>query len=111
MIYHITHKDNWQKAHHSKTFIPDSFEREGFIHCSPLEKVTEVANNFYKGQKDLILLCIDESKVKSEIIWEDLYNHDFNFPHIYGELNTDAVINISDMNCDKEGCFLIPKIQ
>lgn len=35
-------------------------------------------------------------KIKSEVIWEDLYNEDREYPHIYGELNLDAVFHTYD---------------
>ncbi|WP_405172465.1 DUF952 domain-containing protein [Paenibacillus sp. FSL H8-0280] len=37
-----------------------------------------------------------DSKIKSEVIWEDLYNEDREYSHIYGELNLDAVFHIYD---------------
>lgn len=108
MIYHITKKEMWEKAMADKYYRPDSLDTEGFIHCSPAEKIPEVANIFYKGQSDLILLCIDETKVKSKIIREDLYRHGFEFPHIYGELNPDAVIKTKDLICGEDGLFMLP---
>ena len=69
---------------------------EGFIHCSPAEKVEGSANNFFRNENDLVLLFIEDNKVNSKIIWEDLYNTNFNFPHIYGDLNLDAVVKVID---------------
>lgn len=108
MIFHITKKNTWEKALANKCFRTESLNTEGFIHCSPIEKIPEVVNNFYKGQTELVLLCIDESKVKSKIIREDLYGHGFEYPHIYGELNLDAVINTEDLHCSKDSLFILP---
>jgi len=108
MIYHIAHKKDWQAALSNDTYQTDSLETEGFIHCSPKEKIFEIANNFYKGQNGLVLLVIDESKVKAKIIREDLYNHNFEFPHIYGELNLDAVIDALDFKSSEDGMFIFP---
>lgn len=109
MIYHITSLSNWLKALSNKHYEIESLEREGFIHCSPKEKIIEVADNFYKGQMDLLLLCIDESKVESKVIREDLYGHDFEFPHIYGVLNLDAVIDVKDLESGENGSFILPE--
>ncbi|WP_307413511.1 DUF952 domain-containing protein [Paenibacillus sp. W2I17] len=34
-----------------------------------------------------------DSKIKSKVVWEDLYNEGRQYPHIYGELNLDAVFH------------------
>ena len=109
MIYHITNLTNWLKALGNKYYEPESLETEGFIHCSPKEKIIEVANSFYRGQKDLLLLSIEESKVEREIIREDLYQHGFEYPHIYGPLNLDAVTEVNDLSCSRNGLFTIPE--
>ncbi len=103
MIYHITNKKEWEKALRENSYSPDSLSKEGFIHCSPAEKLSDTLNNFFKGKNDLLLLSIDESKVLNRIIREDLYGHDFNFPHIYGELNLDSVIKVTEIIADAEG--------
>lgn len=42
----------------------------------------------------LVLLCIDTTKVNAEIRWEDFDNCGRIYPHIYGVLNMDAIIEI-----------------
>ena len=109
MIYHITHKKDWDKAITENSYKPESLEKEGFIHCSPAGKITDTANNFFKNQKDLVLIWIDETKVNCKIIWEDLYGQDFKFPHIYGELNPDAVIKVTEFTTGSDGNFVLPE--
>ena len=109
VIYHIAHKKDWIAAAINKLYKTNSLHIDGFIHCSPVEKILQVADNFYKGQNDLVLLSIDELKVKSNVVWEDLYNHNFNFPHIYGELNLDAVVSVIDFKCNADGVFTLPE--
>ena len=58
------------------------------------DKILYVANNFYKEVKDLLLLRIVESKIQPEVKLEPPYEAPYSgllFPHIYGELNVDAV--------------------
>jgi uncharacterized protein (DUF952 family) len=108
MIYHIIHKEDWKKALDENSYTPDSIGKGGFIHCSPAEKISDTLNNFFKGQKDLILISIDESKVHHDIIWEDLYGHNFEFPHIYGKLNLNAVTEVKYINTAADGSFILP---
>ncbi|MGO4729684.1 DUF952 domain-containing protein [Paenibacillus sp. 2KB_22] len=47
-------------------------------------------------------------KIRAEVIWEYLYNEGREYPHIYGELNLDAVLHTYDFEPDTEGRFLLP---
>lgn len=97
MILHITTKKDWEKAKEKNEYRGDTLDSEGFIHCSTPEQIDEVAQCLFKGKKDLMLLEIDETKVKSEIKYEDAENGKL-YPHIYGPLNIDAVINVQDFH-------------
>jgi uncharacterized protein (DUF952 family) len=78
-------------------------DTEGFIHCSQAEQVLAVANRYYRGVPDLVVLWLDPSKVVAEIRWEPALGEVY--PHIYGALNTDAVAAISDFASDEDGIF------
>ncbi|QOR64715.1 DUF952 domain-containing protein [Cytobacillus suaedae] len=109
MILHIIELETWLKAKNEGMYTPSSIEDEGFIHCSTKEQVLEVANFLYKGQEDLVLLCIDSTKVKAEIVYEDLYETGKLYPHIYGGLNVDAVENVVKFLPTSDGTFILPK--
>ncbi|MEO6693721.1 MAG: DUF952 domain-containing protein [Ignavibacteria bacterium] len=98
MIYHIANRKDWDDSKPNGKYKTGSLVEEGFIHCSPLEKLEETADKFFKGQFDLVILCIDEKKVTPDIIYEDLYNSNYKFPHIYGLLNTNAVVDFIETN-------------
>jgi len=83
LITHITKQDLWHKAKETGTYVHKSLESDGFIHCSNLDQVIKVA-------------YIDEKKVNSKIVYEDLYNAGEKYPHIYGPLNIDAVVEVHD---------------
>lgn len=48
-----------------------------------------MAPNFQEDYEDRVLLLINTERVVSEIKWE--VSESWEFPHIYGLLNTDAV--------------------
>jgi uncharacterized protein (DUF952 family) len=62
-----------------------------------------VANNIFRGQRDLLLLEIDPGRLQAEIRW-DAVEHTF-FPHIYGPLNIDAVTAARPFIPDADGLF------
>ena len=67
----------------------ESLRSQGFIHCSTVEQVVQTANRFYRGRADLVLLCIDEALLESEIRYEE-GEPGQQFPHIYGPLNLES---------------------
>ncbi|MEO6541332.1 MAG: DUF952 domain-containing protein [Ferruginibacter sp.] len=94
MIYHIVNEENWQKAVQQGFYEASSLAAEGFIHTSKAEQVPGVLERYYKGQKDLLLLHIDETKLTAPLQYELAPSVNEMFPHIYGPLNIDAVITI-----------------
>lgn len=108
LLYHITEKDRWLTQAPSVSYTPDGFEKEGFIHCSTAKQVLDVANKFYKGQNNLLLLEIDSNLVTARIIFENLEGGEEQFPHIYGKLKINAVITISAFSPDETGAFRLP---
>jgi uncharacterized protein (DUF952 family) len=115
MILHITTQTEWEKARINGEYTSPSLDSDGFIHCSTLKQTVDTANIFFKGQNGLILLCIDEKKLKSVCKYEDPSGggqHDPSvgklFPHIYGPINLSAVIKVVDFSADKNGFFVLP---
>ncbi|MCP4357573.1 MAG: DUF952 domain-containing protein [Chloroflexi bacterium] len=107
-IYHITTQTSWDTAVTAGQYHADSLTAEGFIHCSTLSQILIPANALYRGQTDLILLCIASSRVHPPIIYEDCYESGQTFPHIYGPLNLDAVTNIIPFPPNADGTFSLP---
>ena len=118
MIFHITSPRAWDEAQQNGVYRAESLATEGFIHCSTLSQVLPVAENFYKGQSGLILLAIEPTLLSSDLKWEPpsggtpppgVPDGDL-FPHIYGPINLDAVVNVAEFRPDANGRFQIPGI-
>lgn len=108
-IYHITSRDAWSVAQNKGAFTTDSLKIAGFIHCSKAEQIIRVANNYYMGHPNLVILKIDTSRIKPPLNWEPGSDKtDELFPHVYGPLNLDAVLGIFDFLPGADGKFLLP---
>ena len=107
-IWHITERQQWEQAKLAHVYRSDSLESEGFIHCSTPQQVIQVANAFFSGQRGLVLLGIDSENVEADIRYEEVNGTDC-FPHIYGPLNTEAVIEVLDFEPGVDGGFELPK--
>jgi uncharacterized protein (DUF952 family) len=93
-IYHITTQKEWEQALIKKEYLPLQYEKDGFIHCSIERQIPGVLDRFYKGQSGLVKLKIEKVKVHRPVLFE--LAHDINelFPHIYGSLNIDSVVEV-----------------
>jgi uncharacterized protein (DUF952 family) len=103
MIVHICRKGEWESAQQVGTYEADTLNIEGFIHCSRPEQVLKVANTYYAGTDDLVLLWIDPGKLTADLRWE--HSDGDVFPHLYGPLNLDAVVAVMDFPSDPDGLF------
>jgi uncharacterized protein (DUF952 family) len=106
-ILHITPRTEWERAKKLGTYRSESLATEGFIHCSTLTQVIGSANRFFKDKQDLVILSIDPTLVTAEIRNEGADTNNL-FPHIYGELNIDAVIRSIDLESTPDGTFILP---
>ncbi len=61
MILHITSSAEWEKARVRGEYTAPSLVTEGFIHCSTPAQAADTANLFFRGQRGLVLICIDDN--------------------------------------------------
>jgi uncharacterized protein (DUF952 family) len=115
LVLHLASNDAWLAAVKEGLYRADSLSTAGFIHCSKPSQIVGVANSFYRGQQGLVLLVIDPLKLESELKWEPPAEPEPSharpgdlFPHLYGPLNLDAVVNIVAFDSDTDGNFTLP---
>jgi uncharacterized protein (DUF952 family) len=102
-LFHITQLQEWENAKSIGTYRADSLKTEGFIHCSTSSQVLKTANRFFKHQTRLVILYINSDKLQAEVRYEAADND--LFPHLYGELNIDAVYKTANIEPNDEGLF------
>jgi len=108
MIFHITQAQNWRAAGETGSYVPPGFASDGFIHCCAAEQIAEVANRYFRGEADLVLLCIDPQRVAAEVRYEDLTGRGIAYPHIYGPLDLAAVQAVLPFSPEPDGAFRPP---
>jgi uncharacterized protein (DUF952 family) len=97
MIYHVTTLSHWKQSLTLGFHEAESLATEGFIHASDSHQVKGVLERYYKNKTDLLLLHIDETKLTSVLKYELAPSVNELFPHIYGSINTDAVMETSSI--------------
>jgi uncharacterized protein (DUF952 family) len=113
MIFHITARDQWEESEASGSYKAESLQTEGFVHCSTRDQVVPVANDYYRGQAGLVLLCIDPDQLTSPLHYEAPSGSHAGFesalfPHIYGPINREAVTAVVDFPPQHDGTFRLP---
>jgi uncharacterized protein (DUF952 family) len=104
-IYHLTHRDQWEKSGDAAVYRPQSLSSEGFIHCSTGQQLLVSANRFYAGSEDLLIVVIDPDKVGTRVEIEDLHGSGVASPHIYGPLPLLAVEAVIPLMPNEDGSF------
>ena len=110
VILHITRAEAWEAAKAAGAYEAESLARQGFIHCSRPEQVIPVANGIFRGRKGLVLLCIDEARLTSPVRCENLQGGKQLFPHVYGPVNLDAVMEVVPFPPREDGTFALPDL-
>ncbi len=93
-IYHIVLPQVWEEYRDSETYKAESLATEGFIHCSFQNQLDGVLKRYYSGVDKVLLLEIDSEKLTSKLVNEPSTNDEI-YPHIYGAINRDAIVNIT----------------
>ena len=105
IIYHLTSEVEWEAARGKQEYRAESLALEGFIHCSSDHaQVLAVANRLFSGQKDLLVLELDAGRLNATLKHEPSRSGEV-YPHIYGPLNTDAVMGVFTLSIGADGRF------
>ncbi len=107
-ILHIASKDDWEQAMREGEYRVKSLTTQGFIHFSLPSQLIEVANYLYVGRNDLVLLYVDEERIKDGIRYEKPEGVDEAYPHLYNPLPLVAVVGVSEFLPGEGGLFTLP---
>jgi uncharacterized protein (DUF952 family) len=94
IIYHVTTANDWNAAKVKGYYEHLSLKNEGFIHCSQDHQVAGVLERYFAGKSDLVKLIIDTKKLSSRFVFDWSPSSQDTFPHVYGPINVDAVIDV-----------------
>lgn len=103
--FHLTPEAVWQAQAGGGYYRPEAFAADGFIHCTDgAENLLKIANAFYRDDsRAQVVLVIDVGRITAEVRYEDPERI---FPHIYGALNTDAVVALRQTARGPDGAYL-----
>lgn len=105
ITFHLVPREVWDARSSGSEYVPEACEADGFIHCTDGEQeVIAVGNRYYRGdRRAYVVLSIARARLTAPVKYEDPAR---NFPHIYGPLNLDAVVDVRPIRRAADGTFL-----
>lgn len=94
-IYHVVLPEVWEYFRTRPSYQSDSLQTEGFIHCSYETQLEDVLNRYYSNENKVFILKIETAKLLSKLVEEPSTNGEI-YPHIYGRLNHNSVVEIKE---------------
>jgi uncharacterized protein (DUF952 family) len=109
-VYKICPAALWREAERQGVFHGSEVDlRDGFIHFSSAEQVAETAAKHFAGQRDLLLIAVDASRLGAALKWEPSRGGAL-FPHLYGNLDLAAVTRVTPLPLGPDGRHQIPPL-
>lgn len=93
-LYHLATAAEWTKYQREGFIAPPSLAIEGFVHCSWGRQVSGTIEKHFMGVRGLLALRIEASRSGVELLVEDSYASGEAFPHAYGAIRLDAVVEV-----------------
>lgn len=111
--YHLALAEFWPPAPgepYERSSISTTLKEEGFIHLSRSNQVKYVADKFYRGRDDVVMLTIDPELLDAKVEFEQSEGHELPFPHLLGPLPQRAVIHTDQVRVDNDGTLLLDQL-
>lgn len=94
-LYHLATPEEWDRYGRQGCVAPASLDDEGFVHCSWGRQLPGTLARHFAGVTELLALRIDPAQLGGlRLVEEDSYGSGQAFPHVYGALPTDTVVDV-----------------
>ncbi len=102
---HLAPAQVWDRFADQRSYTPDTFEADGFVHCTDGDdNLLAVGNRYYTTDpRPFLALTIAIDKLASPVRYDDPGRI---FPHIYGPINRDAIVSRRSVTRGADGSFL-----
>ena len=109
-IYKLLDAAAWNAALVAGAFTGSPVDlRDGFIHFSDAAQAQETARLHFRHAGDLVLLTVDADRLGGALRWEPSRGGQL-FPHLYGALPVEAVIETRRLDLDAGGAPVLGKL-
>jgi uncharacterized protein (DUF952 family) len=112
-FYHLALTEFWPPAEgrpYERSTIDSTLAEEGYVHLCRAGQVKQIADKYYHGRDDVMLLTIDPSLLDSKVEFEESPHHALAFPHLYGPIPPRAVIHTDPLELDEDGLLQLDQL-
>jgi uncharacterized protein (DUF952 family) len=81
-MFHVVERARWERG--DDPYEPESLAREGFVHCSFREEVSNSARLYFDPRAALVVLELDPRRVEAKIVIASTPRGPM--PHIHGAI-------------------------
>ncbi|TKT74203.1 DUF952 domain-containing protein [Aquamicrobium sp. LC103] len=111
LIYKICPEPLWREAERAGVFRGMEIDHaDGFIHFSTAGQARETAAKHFSGQRDLLLIAVDEALLGDALKYE-VSRGGALFPHLYSELDMKAVAWVKPLPLGEDGSHVFPELE
>jgi len=113
-LLHITESTTWSAARSEGEYRMSTrgvtLDEQGFIHCGLSHQLRPVAERLYGDTaEDLVVLRIDGDELTAPVRFEAPEPGAEEFPHVYGPIPVDAVVEAIPVGRDADGRLILPE--
>ena len=109
-IYKVVSRSEWAEALAKGVFLGSQVDLDdGYIHFSTAEQLADTLAKHFAAQPDLVLLTVGAAALGDGLKWEPSRGGQL-FPHLYGELDCNAVAVDEDLELDDDGVHVLPEL-
>ena len=106
-IFHLALRSEWEAARREGSYTTSTLGRslaeEGFIHASRGDQWQGVRDRYYSDVTEpLVLLVIETGRLTSPVVEETPPGSAESFPHVYGPVDTAAVVQVVPLDAAGE---------
>lgn len=111
LIYKIVTRQQWAQAEAHGQFAGAPVDlKDGYIHFSTAATVAQTADKHFNGQRDLLLVAVDEHALGESLRYE-ISRGGLAFPHLYCALALHHVRWVKDLPLASDGKHQFPELQ
>jgi len=112
-LYHLALAEDWDTARAGSTgyrtsTLGQDLADVGYIHCSYADQIQDVADRYYRDLDDVVLLTIDPERLTSRVVDEPDKGGEAEYPHIYGPVDLEAVVEVTPLDQRPDGTLELP---
>lgn len=102
---HLTPVEVWERQRLGRSYVPEGFDAEGFVHCTDgIDRLLVPANAYHRRDpRPFVVLEVDLDRVRAPVRYDDDAGV---YPHVHGPIDTAAIVGLRRAARSGGGTFI-----